>query len=59
MEKKIVKRYWYMDLRDYKDYVTTAYSVKHLKIKVGTSKIKINGIYRRKNEKLSDLILLY
>ena len=54
-----LKRYWFRDWRDEKEYVTSAYSIKDLKRKTGTNRIQILRVYQRKNLKADDLILLY
>ena len=60
LKTKKVKRYWYRDWRDNREYITNAYSISDLKRKVGTDKIQIEKVwYGKKNLKADDLILLY
>lgn len=53
-----IKRYWFRDWRDDKEYVTSAFSKKDLIEKVGTNRIQILQTYYNKGV-VGDLILLY
>ena len=54
-----LKRYWFRDWRDDKEYITNAYSIKDLKRRIGTDNIQILNTYCKKNLKETDLILRY
>ena len=54
-----MRRYWYRDWRDGKEYVTDARNIQHLKKKAGTNRIEICKAWRKKNDKESELVLLY
>jgi len=58
-EEMKLKRYWFRDWRDEKEYVTNAYNIKHLKEKVGTQRIQVLQTYYYKNLKEDSLIVLY
>ncbi len=59
VKKQILKRYWFLDWRDDTEYVYNAYSVKDLKKRIGTDRLKILNVYHRKGLKESEFLMPY